>query len=654
MLDDKLNTFLEIKGIDQRINMLNALLYAGSGHTGGSSSCLDIANALFNGGIMKYDPKNPEWADRDRFLISGHKAPTLSVMLADAGYLGDDGMKLCTTTYRDFGSPFQGHTCSHMLPGIEVSGGSLGQLISVGAGMAYALKHLDNRDSNVYVIVGDGELQEGQNWEALMSASKYNLSNLCIVVDRNKLQIEGNTEDVMPLNPLRSKFQSFRCAVREVLLHSKGSLNVNYKDLMSEFNRFCAGENGNRPTVIIADTEKAFGVDGMEGLVSSHGAAPSKEIVQSTVKKLAARMKSLEDELRDFDYDPTPLKDKTAKHKVPRPDVKVDIKAPEFDGFEIGKLVPTRKAYGAVLKYFARTGKDIVVLDADLGGSTTGKEVLKAEGFDQKRYIQLGIAEANMAGWAAGLASTVPKDGKRRLVLASSFAVFITGRCYDQVRNTIAYSKLDCNLIGTHSGLFTGKDGGSHQAIEDIALARSIPGMRVFSPSDAVSAVKSLEAAINYGGPSYVRLCREKTPTIYSRGFFDPYKAKPLRSSVRGDQVSIFATGAMVSYAIDAWEKLLKEGIKAQIYDFTCLKPLDEDAIKSAAAMGPIVTVEDHSTIGGLGEAVASLVSEKCLVKVGKVGVQDAFGQTGNPDELLKHYRMTVKDIVEKVKEVLG
>ncbi|MFH1636838.1 MAG: transketolase C-terminal domain-containing protein [Candidatus Woesearchaeota archaeon] len=642
-----LDLLLEIKSLELREHMINALLHAKSGHTGGSSSSLDIFNCLYNGNILRHNPHHPEWEDRDRLIAAGHKAPSLSAVLADLGYFGEKGLETYINTYRDFGSPFQGHLCSHTLPGVEVSTGSLGQIISVAAGMAYALK-LDERPSKVYAVVGDGELQEGQNWEAFMSASKYSLANLCVIVDRNWLQIDGSTEQVMPLMPLMAKLRSFGMEVRTLKLHREGVLGVNYEQLIQELNYFKSGAYG-KPLAIVADTVKAFALEGMEGKVSSHGVPPSQEAAEATIRKLRERKESLESKVEGSLHK---VNWKLLHPEKKRAPITIDLAAKEFDKFEIGKKAGTRDAYGAVLQYLAGRKEDIFVLDADLAASTRGNWVDKVEGFDKNRHIQLGIAEQNMAGWAAGLSTTSPPDGRKRHVFASSFAVFVPGRCFDQIRNTVAYSNLDCNFIGSHGGILTGKDGGTHQAIEDIALARSIPGLRVFSPYDAVSGVKAIEAAMNYAGPTYIRLGRSPGEILYSRdNGLDIYKAHVLCSSWN-DRASIMATGALVGNALKAKE-ILKANVR--VYDFTCLKPLDEEAVKEASLIGPIVTVEDHSVIGGLGEAVSSLISEKFNpTRVVKIGVQDVFGETGNGDELLSHFKMTAEDIANKVSEILG
>jgi len=657
---------LEIKSTYLREYMIRALLHAGSGHTGGSSSSLDILNTLYNGGILAHDPKNPAWPERDRVIVTGHRAPAVSAILAEAGYLGKNGLKLYLNTYRDFGSPFQGHLSRLWMAGVEASTGSLGQIISVGAGMAYGLKvnaygdspHSGTVPSNkVYVLVGDGELQEGQNWEALMSAAKYRLGNLCLIVDRNRMQIDGLTRNIMPLEPLKDKFKAFGLRVKEVTLHS-GTVSgkINYLGLLNLFENF-KKYRGNKPLVIIAHTLKAYGIPGMAGKVDSHGVAPREENAREAIKNLKIFRAKLEKEyFKEYrKYIWFPYKGKTKKPGKIKKQIKINLKASEFKNFIPGAEIATRDAYGRVLEYLARTKNvDLIALEADLAKSTRGDWLDRVKNFDRARHIELGIAEANMVGWAAGLASCLGRKNKKRVILASSFAVFIPGRCYDQLRNTVAYSGFDCNFIGTHGGLSVGEDGGSHQGLEDIALARVIPGMRVFSCSDAISAVKAIEAAINYNGPAYVRLARPKTEIIYNKKRApDPYKAQVFASG-KLDKVSIMATGPILAEALEAQKSLAMKKIKVRVYDFISLKPIDEKAIKEAASFGPIITIEDHSVIGGLGEAVAGIVTERAKpTRIIKLGVQDKFGQTGKPEELLSAYGLRVRDIVRKACQLL-
>lgn len=646
---------LEIKSTFLRESLVKALLHAGSGHTGGSSSSLDILNALYNRGIVKHDPLNPNWEERDIVIEAGHKAPAKGVVLADSGYFGKDGLQEYEATYRDFGSIFQGHACNHTTPGVEISTGSLGQIISPAAGMAYSF-NVQGTSQKVYVIVGDGELQEGQNWEALMSAAKYNLSNLVVIVDRNLMQIDDATEKIMPLEPLKEKFEAFGCKVNEVDVHKVGKQDINYKGLL-EILQEAKDYRGNKPQVVIANTVKAFAMGKMENIVDSHGVAPNPETAKEIIESLRERRKSLEDKLGEAGKTPYIWIPNKGKTRIVPPaifePIRIDLAASEFSAFLPGKKVATRDAYGAVLKYLARVGDalgtSLYVLGADLEKSTRGNWIDQVESFDRRRHINLGIAEANMIGWLAGICAASPKD-RKTLAFASSFAVFVPGRCFDQIRNTLAYSRFSGNLIGTHGGLFTGKDGGSHQAIEDFALARVIPGLRVYSPSDALLAVKAIEAAINYPGPAYIRLAREPTEVRYTTETVpEPHKITRLTEFV--GKGSFVATGHMLGYALEAAELLYGQGFPIGVYDINCLKPLDGEALIVIGGVGPVVTIEDHNIINGLGAAIAEHIY--CPLNH-RVGINDRFGQSGRPvEDLLPAYNMTVKDIYKCMRTLL-
>ncbi len=304
--------------------------------------------------------------------------------------------------------------------------------------------------------------------------------------------------------------------------------------------------------------------------------------------------------------------------------------------------IATRQAYGEILPVLGKEYPNLVVMDADLSGSTKTAEFRKVF---PERFFNMGIAEQNMYGQAAGLALS----GK--IVCASTFAMFASGRAFEIIRNSIGYTHANVKICATHAGITVGEDGASHQTFEDIALMRTIPGMTVINPSDAVSAKKLLRQAVEMEGPCYVRLGRAAVPVYYKEE--DEIilgKGKQLRD---GKDLTIIATGIMVPDAMAAAEKLAEEGVDARVIDIHTIKPLDEEIIlKAAAETGAIVTAEEHSVIGGLGEAVAHTVVKKCPVKMAMVGQQDVFGESGKPDELRAKYHMTAEDIVKAAKDL--
>ncbi|MBF1330748.1 MAG: transketolase family protein [Megasphaera micronuciformis] len=297
----------------------------------------------------------------------------------------------------------------------------------------------------------------------------------------------------------------------------------------------------------------------------------------------------------------------------------------------------TRAAYGHVLKTEVYKNPNVVVLEADLGNAT------KSNAFKEvapERYFNMGISEQDLIGTAAGFAAA----GK--IPLASTFAVFATGRAFEQVRNSVCYPKLNVKICATHAGLTVGADGGSHQAIEDISLMRTLPNMTVINPADAKEAEAAVLAAIDYQGPVYIRLGRAETKDIHDDSYhFEWGKAEVLR---QGSDVTIFATGIMTAKALDAAETLAKQGIQAEVINVHTIKPLDEETvIASAKKTGKVVTAEEHSIIGGLGSAVAEVLARQCPTKQAFVGVQDSFGESGSPDDLLEKYGLTAEVIVK-------
>lgn len=303
----------------------------------------------------------------------------------------------------------------------------------------------------------------------------------------------------------------------------------------------------------------------------------------------------------------------------------------------------TRAAFGETLVELAAVGVDVVAVEADLSQSTTTAAFAKAY---PDRFFNAGIAEANMVDVAAGLAAT----GK--VAFTGSFAVFATGRAYDQVRNTVCYSKLDVKLAPTHSGVTVGPDGGSHQMLEDIALMSVLPNMRVLVPADYHAAKSALRLAAATPGPFYIRLGRASVPEVYPEDFaIELGKAYVLRE---GDDVTIVACGVEVAQALDAADALAVEGISAEVIDAASIKPLDAAAIvASARKTGAVVTCEEHSVVGGLGAAVARALGSQAPVFHLRVGVEDTFGTSGAPDELLEHFGLTAEHIAAKAHEVI-
>lgn len=307
--------------------------------------------------------------------------------------------------------------------------------------------------------------------------------------------------------------------------------------------------------------------------------------------------------------------------------------------YEVKKSI--REAFGNKLAKLGASNTDIVVLDADVSSSTQTK--IFAKNFPE-RFFDIGIAEQNMIATAAGLAVA----GK--IPFAATFAVFATGRTYDQIRSSVCYQKANVKIIGTHGGITVGEDGATHQALEDISLMRGLPNMTVIVPADCNECEQAIEFAAEHVGPVYIRIARNNLPDIYPVNYkFNPYKAVVLKE---GRDVTIVANGDILSEAIKASEILAQKGINAEIISIPVVKPLDSKTIiDSARKTGFVVTVENHSINGGIGSAVCEVLSETLPTKVLRIGMNDEFGQSGTPKELLRHYKLDAESIANRIIE---
>lgn len=303
----------------------------------------------------------------------------------------------------------------------------------------------------------------------------------------------------------------------------------------------------------------------------------------------------------------------------------------------------TRDAYGQALVELGRKYDNVVVLDADLSKSTKTADFAKVF---PERFINAGIAEQNMIGMAAGLAAS----GK--VAFASSFAIFATGRAFEMIRNSLAYANLNVKVCATHAGLTVGEDGGSHQSVEDIAIMRSVPNICVVVPADGTSTRQAVTAIYQRPGPVYLRLGRPSVPVIYDEGVdFTIGRGIELRA---GRDATLIACGIMVAKCLEAANRLQADGIEVSVVDMHTIKPIDQELIvRKARETGAILTVEEHSVLGGLGSAVCEVVCEKCPVPVHRMGVNDVFGQSGSPEELMQYYGLTVDNIVQNVHTLL-
>lgn len=644
---------------DMRAYALVAIHAAGTGHPGGSLSVMDFTAALFLN-EMNLEPKDPKWKCRDRVIYSGgHKAPALYAGLAAAGFYNMDDI----VTLRKCGSPFQGHPHCLKLTGVEVSTGSLGQGLGIGVGQGLALK-LDGCDSRVYVVMGDGEQQEGSVWEAAMSASNFKLDNLCAFVDKNRLQIDGLVEEVMNIDPIAEKYRSFGWHAIEI----DGN---NMEQVLKALDEARATKG--KPTVIIGNTAKGKGVSFMENVAGWHGVATKdREQLDAALADIAspALPKAKVDEL-------LATADKWAKDM----EAEIDAKHPQFsrtywwndtEDMKV-KMDPTRMGFGRALN---RIGDDerICTLHADISKSICITDFEADHPERLNRVFSVGIAEQNMMQVAAGLAL----DGK--IPITGTYGVFAAGRPWDQIRTTICYGNLNVKIAGAHAGISVGQDGATHQALEEISLMYILPNMTLAVPCDSVETDKSTEACVlGVNGPAYIRYAREATPIVTTsatpykfgianvirfRGeqaqFTDAFEQKlSTEDKNEGETLAIIACGPMVPEAMRAaWILKREKGIETRVINIHTVKPLDKAAILAAAEeIGTIITAEEHQ-VGGFGNIVAGVATTRRdntkPLRIEQIGVADTFGESGMPWELMKLFKLTAEDIAVKAMEMLG
>ena len=621
-------TELQQKANDLRIDIVRMIAEAGSGHPGGSLSSADILTALYFGGVMQHDPEDPKSPERDRFILAkGHAAPALYAALAHAGYFPREELG----TLRKLGARLQGHPDSALVPGVEVSTGSLGQGLSIASGLAAGLK-LDGDDHAVFALLGDGECQEGQVWEAAMFAAHNKLDNVVAVVDQNGLQIDGATSDVCDLGDLAAKFSAFGWDTCQVDGHD-------IEALVSALTSAKEDRSG-RPHVIIAHTVKGKGVSFMEGQAGWHGVAPTPEERDRALAELGYDGNGPE-------WSPVPAPKPPQAPQAPQAPAGPGPRLLDPEAAASMKKEATRAGFGTTLAELADEGVPVVAVDADLSGSTTTKKFGTARPEYGARLFNAGIAEQDMIDVAAGLALA------GNVAFTSSFAVFGTGRAYDQIRNTVCYSNLDVKVAPTHAGVSVGPDGGSHQMLEDIAIMRALPNMRVLVPADRAAAQAAVRLAAATPGPVYIRMGRAPVPRVYEDGAeLAIGGAYVLRE---GSDVTLVACGVEVEQALKAAALLEAEGVSAEVIDAFCVKPLGASVIlESVAKTGAVVTAEEHSVVGGMGSAVAEALAANGPVPQEFVGVPDCFGKSGSYEELSAYFGLDAPAIVAAAKKVMS
>lgn len=635
---------------------LIALNAAGSGHSGGTLSVMDLTAALYLH-AAEHDPANPDWPDRDRIVWSaGHKAPALYVSLGYAGFCPIEEVM----TLRKLSTPFQGHPHWRKLPGVEVSTGSLGQGLSIAVGMALAAR-LDNKNHKIFCIMGDGEQQEGQVWEAVMEAGHFKLDSIIAIIDRNLLQIDGWVKDVMNVEPLDEKYRAFGWNVIEINGH-------NMDEIVAALDT--ARHHTGQPTLILANTIKGKGVSFMENQAGWHGKPPNKDELAKALAELGLTALPVAQLLAHAADCQSAIDKKLA---VKMPTFNADYWWNSGDTMKV-KMEPTRMGFGRAL---GKNGDDprVVCIGLDISGSITISDFYSGHPERKDRWLSLGIAEQSATSAAAGLA----REGK--LPVMGSYATFSAARNLDQIRVSICYANLNVMIAGAHGGVSVGPDGATHQALEDLFAMQGLPNMAVVVPCDSVEAQKATSYLLmHHDGPKYIRFAREATPVVTNDA--TPFvfgKANLIRLRHEGpdfaaafetrlaseclnevEDLTIIALGPMVPEAMRA-ARILKHdyGYTTRILNMHTLKPIDAEAIiRAARETGIVITAEEHQ-IGALSGRVAEIITSSPEIYghpllTGAIGVKDRFGDSGAPWELMKEFEVSAEHIAAKAVELMA
>ncbi len=586
---------------------------AGSGHPTSSLSAADLMTALLFGGVFKFDVDNPSHHNNDRLIFSkGHASPLFYAQWAAAGVLQEKELM----NMRKFGCRLEGHP-TKAFNFVEAATGSLGQGLSMGVGIAMNAKYVDKLPYNTYVLLGDSEMAEGSQWEAIQIAAHYKLDNLTGILDVNRLGQRGETMYGHDLSVYEDRLSSFGWETIVIDGHSMHEIHSAIEKTVHV---------KNKPVMIIARTFKGKGVSLIEDKDGWHGKPVGKDDLKNAIAELGEVDKGIIAEI--------------AKPEDVRADTRnaEEIKAPSYDP---GVSVATRKAYGNALKRIYPGYPDMVVLDAEVSNSTYA-EIFKNEYPD--RFFEMYIAEQNMAGTALGFSI------RGKIPFVSTFAAFLT-RAYDQIRMG-QYSDANIKYCGSHAGVSIGEDGASQMGLEDIAMFRAILDSVVLYPSDAISTERLVEEMAGHKGISYIRTTRGATPILYdNQEEFHIGGSKVLRSS-EDDSITVIGAGITLHEALKAYDELKKENVAVRVIDLYSIKPIDLNTLQEAAhATKAFITVEDHFSEGGIGEAVRSAITEM-HIPVHSLAVRK-MPRSGKPAELLDYEDISSKAIISKVRSLL-
>jgi transketolase len=600
-----------------RIDSIRSTTAAGSGHPTSCCSAAEIVATLFFS-EMRFDPKNPQHEDSDRFVMSkGHAAPILYSAWARAGAFDPADLLLL----RQIGSDLEGHPTPR-LPFVDVATGSLGQGICAAVGIALNARLIAS-DYRTYVLIGDGESAEGSVWEAATVAEFQRLDALCAIVDVNGLGQSRATQLGHDTSEIAKRWTAFGWHAVVVDGHDVAALLAAYDE---------ARATKGRPTVIVARTLKGRGISFAEGKDGWHGKSLSQDEMARAVAALDAQL---------VPGPGTPIglaAGLTIRRPTGTPRARVPSGAAAPPAYALGDMVATREAYGTALARLADVDPRVVALDADVKNSTFSDRLEKSH---PDRFFENFIAEQIMVGASMGLAS------RGAIPFPSTFACFLT-RAADFIRMA-AISNLDIKLAGSHAGVSIGEDGPSQMGLEDLAMMRAQPNAIVLYPCDGVSAERLVMAAAAHRGLVYIRTSRPKTPVIYAVD--EPFAiggSKVLRESP-GDVATIVAAGITVFEALKAYEHLKQSGTLVRVIDAYSVQPIDRATLVRAGRHtgSRLITAEDHYAAGGLGDAVAAAVADDGIV-VHRLAVLE-IPRSGKPEELVERFGISASHIVQTV-----
>jgi len=600
-------------GQQLRVDSIRAAAVTSSGHPTSSMSAADLMAVLMSK-YLHYDFGNPDDPHNDHLVFSkGHASPLLYSMYKAAGAISDAEL----LTFRKFGSRLQGHP-TPAIPWVDVATGSLGQGLPYGVGIALAGKKLDRLPYRVWVLHGDSEMAEGSVWEAFEHASFYGLDNLTVILDVNRLGQRGETMHGWDLDSYANKARAFGWHAIEVDGHDVEAIDRAYGE--------AAAQQG-QPTVVVARTLKGKGVKEVEDKGGWHGKAldhPAESIAELGGER-------------------------NIVVEVPKPDAKGERHTFETTGplqlptWKRGEDVATRRAYGDALAALGAARGDVVALDGEVSNSTYAEIFAEAH---PDRYFEMYIAEQQMVAAAVGL------QVQGWVPFASTFAAFLS-RAYDFVRMA-AISRANIRLCGSHAGVSIGEDGPSQMALEDLAMMRAVHGSTVLYPSDANQTAQLVAEMANREGIVFMRTTRAATPVVYDAG--EAFQIGGSRVLRQGDDVAIVAAGITLHESLKAADRLIAEGIDARVIDLYSVKPADGETLRAAAEAtgGRVITVEDHWSEGGIGDAVLEALSEGELpAQVVRLAVRELPG-SGKPAELLAAAGIDAEHIADAARALVG